>query len=248
MILKWNQICGDYPADGWKGSDSLSVRIKPFKMNIQLKVNNVSQESISVVLPLKDAQVWLKLGTEDLLECLSDFSVPFEVILVDNGSSDFTAEIIDELRRVYPQVHSVRLKVARPAAEAVQLGVERSAGEFIFIQELSAPVRISDLLRLWNLRGDKSLLMARAQTSARRVDEQWLQRLMPWSKRFTESWNESQGRFSGLQMLRRSHLRSISRELPQGQLEVAHFSHHGVAPPKFSETVAKSGFRLGVSS
>lgn len=207
----------------------------------------MSQESISVVLPLKDAQVWLKLGAEDLLECLGDLGVRFEVIFVDNGSTDFTAEVIDELRRQYPQVQSIRLKSPRPAAEAVQLGVERSIGEIIFIQEMSAPIRVSDLLRLWALRADKSLLMARAQTSARRVDEQWLQRLMPWSKRFTDSWNETQGRFSGLQMLRRSGLRSISKENPTGQLEVAHISHHAVAPPKFAESIATSGTRFGVT-
>jgi hypothetical protein len=154
---------------------------------------------------------------------------------------------MDELRRQYPQVQALRLKSPRPAAEAVQMGVERSIGEIIFIQEMSAPVRVSDLLRLWGLRADKSLLMARAQTSARRVDEQWLQRLMPWSKRFTDSWNESQGRFSGLQMLRRSSLRSISKEIPTGQLEVAHISHHAVAPPKFAESVVKSGTRFGVT-
>ncbi|MBL8873409.1 MAG: glycosyltransferase [Planctomycetaceae bacterium] len=207
----------------------------------------MSQESISVVLPLKDAQVWLKLGAEDLLECLGDLGVRFEVIFVDNGSTDFTAEVIDELRRQYPQVQSIRLKSPRPAAEAVQLGVERSIGEIIFVQEMSAPIRVSDLLRLWALRADKSLLMARAQTSARRVDEQWLQRLMPWSKRFTDSWNETQGRFSGLQMLRRSGLRSISKENPTGQLEVAHISHHAVAPPKFAESIATSGTRFGVT-
>lgn len=207
----------------------------------------MSQESISVVLPLKDAQVWLKLGAEDLLECLGDLGVRFEVIFVDNGSTDFTAEVIDELRRQYPQVQSIRLKSPRPAAEAVQLGVERSIGEIIFVQEMSAPIRVSDLLRLWALRADKSLLMARAQTSARRVDEQWLQRLMPWSKRFTDSWNETQGRFSGLQMLRRSGLRSISKENPIGQLEVAHISHHAVAPPKFAESIATSGTRFGVT-
>lgn len=223
------------------------MRIWSLTKKFQSKVNNVSQESISVVLPLKDAQVWLKLGAEDLLECLGDLGVRFEVIFVDNGSTDFTAEVIDELRRQYPQVQSIRLKSPRPAAEAVQLGGERSIGEIIFVQEMSAPIRVSDLLRLWALRADKSLLMARAQTSARRVDEQWLQRLMPWSKRFTDSWNETQGRFSGLQMLRRSGLRSISRENPTGQLEVAHISHHAVAPPKFAESIATSGTRFGVT-
>jgi hypothetical protein len=223
------------------------MRIWSLTKKFQSKVNNVSQESISVVLPLKDAQVWLKLGAEDLLECLGDLGVRFEVIFVDNGSTDFTAEVIDELRRQYPQVQSIRLKAPRPAAEAVQVGVERSIGEIIFVQEMSAPIRVSDLLRLWALRADKSLLMARAQTSARRVDEQWLQRLMPWSKRFTDSWNETQGRFSGLQMLRRSGLRSISKENPTGQLEVAHISHHAVAPPKFAESIATSGTRFGVT-
>lgn len=223
------------------------MRIWSLKKKFQSKVNNVSQESISVVLPLKDAQVWLKLGAEDLLECLGDLGVRFEVIFVDNGSTDFTAEVIDELRRQYPQVQSIRLKSQLPSTEAVQLGVERSIGEIIFIQEMSAPIRVSDLLRLWALRADKSLLMARAQTSARRVDEQWLQRLMPWSKRFTDSWNETQGRFSGLQMLRRSGLRSVSKENPTGQLEVAHISHHAVAPPKFAESIATSGTRFGVT-
>ena len=229
-------------------SSCVPMRIWFLAKKFQSKVNNVSQESISVVLPLKDAQIWLIQGAEELLECLSDLGVMFEIIFVDNGSTDFTPEIVDELRRQYPQIQMLRLPMTQNAADAVQIGVERSIGEFIFIQEMSAPVRISDLLRLWGLRGDKSLLMARAQTSARRVDEQWLQRLMPWSKRFTESWNESQGRFSGLQMGRRSGLKSVNKENPTGQLEVDHISHHSMAPPKFSESLTKGPARpVGVS-
>ncbi len=209
---------------------------------------NVSQESISVVLPLKDAQSWLARGTEELLECLTDLSVPFEVLLVDNGSVDFTAEIVDDLSRVYPQVRYLRLAVSHPVAEAAQRGVERSTGEIIFVQELSAPIRVTDLLKLWGLRTDRTLVMARAQTSARRVDEQWLQRLMPWSKKFSDTWNEGNSKFAGLQMLRRSGLKSLRREIPEGRIEVAHLSHQAIATPKFVDSLAYVGGKgVGIS-
>jgi glycosyltransferase involved in cell wall biosynthesis len=204
----------------------------------------VSQESISVVLPLKDAQTWLLRETEKLLECLADFVVPFEVILIDNGSTDYTAEVIDDLRRSYPQVRGLRMQNPCNASEAVQKGVSQAAGELIFVQELSEPIRISDLMKLWALRTDKSLVMARAQTSARRVDEQWVQRLMQWGKKISETWGESPNRYSGLQMLRRSGIKALGRQIPNGQLEMAHFSHQSIAPPKYVETTGRKTSRL----
>jgi glycosyltransferase involved in cell wall biosynthesis len=84
---------------------------------------------LSVVIATKDRAPFLAHTLTSLSSQLN--APPFEVIAVDNGSSDGTGELLDELRAHVP-FPLVRLFVAEPnRAKARNAGIEAAGGETI---------------------------------------------------------------------------------------------------------------------
>ena len=67
--------------------------------------------SLSVILPLYNAEATLARQVGQLLDVLPDLATRFEILVVDDGSTDHTDEIAHDLRQQYPQ-----LKIARSDA------------------------------------------------------------------------------------------------------------------------------------
>ena len=64
--------------------------------------------SLSIVLPVHNAQNTLACDVHLLLELLPDITPRFEILIVDDASSDHTEEIAHELSLQYPQVRVKR--------------------------------------------------------------------------------------------------------------------------------------------
>ena len=64
--------------------------------------------SLTVLLPVRDAQSTLAATVTEILEMASDLSERFELLIIDDGSSDATSEVARELSRHYPQIRTVR--------------------------------------------------------------------------------------------------------------------------------------------
>lgn len=85
--------------------------------------------SLSVVVPLHNSQTSLVRLTEELLEVLPEMAGGLEVVLVDDGSTDSTVEIAQEVSLNFPQVlllvHPSRLG----AEEALRSAMRYAHGE-----------------------------------------------------------------------------------------------------------------------
>jgi undecaprenyl-phosphate 4-deoxy-4-formamido-L-arabinose transferase len=64
---------------------------------------SASEPYISVIIPVYNEEENLREFGERLIRTLSGLGRPFEVILVDDGSTDRSWEILSELHRQYPQ-------------------------------------------------------------------------------------------------------------------------------------------------
>ena len=60
--------------------------------------------SLSLILSVHNAQKTIVQRVEWLLDMLPDLAVPFEVLIVDDGSTDHTDDILHELAREFPQI------------------------------------------------------------------------------------------------------------------------------------------------
>ena len=65
------------------------------------------------------------------VKAASELTPDFEVIVVDDGSADSTAEIADELARTYPQVRAVHHPTNRDYGAALQTGFRSATKELI---------------------------------------------------------------------------------------------------------------------
>ncbi|MFN9852805.1 MAG: glycosyltransferase family 2 protein, partial [Planctomycetota bacterium] len=143
------------------------------------------QESISIIVPVRDRQSNVGDRTEVLLERVSELSRNIQLILVDDFSSDATPEVLDDLRRKYPQVEVIRNRKILGPSQSAEQALYRATGEFIFLHPSYEPVNFDELIQLWRLRRDDQLVVARASTRVRRIDTGFMHRLKEWSSQLT---------------------------------------------------------------
>ena len=79
----------------------------------------------------------------------AELTPDFEIIVVDDGSADSTADIADELARTYPQVRAVHHPTNRDYGAALQTGFRSATKELIFYTDGDAQYDPSELAALW---------------------------------------------------------------------------------------------------
>src|ERR671923_937506 len=72
----------------------------------------------------------------------------FEIIVVDDGSADSTADIADELARTYPQVRAVHHPTNRDYGAALQTGFRSATKDLIFYTDGDAQYDPAELKAL----------------------------------------------------------------------------------------------------
>ena len=72
----------------------------------------------------------------------------FEVIVVNDGSADHTADVVDELARQYPEVRVVHHPVNRGYGGALRTGFATASKEFVFYTDGDAQYDVFELLKL----------------------------------------------------------------------------------------------------
>ncbi|MCC6511181.1 MAG: glycosyltransferase [Pirellulaceae bacterium] len=213
----------------------------------------MTTESVSVVLSVENAQSWLAADLRELMDCLADLSSRFEIIVIDNASRDYTFEILEDMHNRFPQVRFRHFANRQVVDDAMQAGMAMAQGDFIFTTEAGSRIEPADIRRLWALRSDPKLLVARSRTTARRVDAGLINRLTQWAQRVTahaEPVVAQSESFGGLQMMRRDAMEKLqpmhlspanlatpaTALAPDASIEVSHISHQQLASPKLVDS------------
>jgi glycosyltransferase involved in cell wall biosynthesis len=85
---------------------------------------------LSVVMPAYNEAALLARSVEDVLHGLKARGAPFEILVVENGSTDGTAPITDALAARHPGVRSIHLAVPDYGA-ALRTGLLAASGETV---------------------------------------------------------------------------------------------------------------------
>lgn len=91
--------------------------------------------NISIVIPVYNEEGILHSSVVDLLTSLDELKWDYEILLAENGSSDRTVAIGEELSRKYPrvQIHSL----GQPNyGRALKEGILRAKGKFVICDEI----------------------------------------------------------------------------------------------------------------
>jgi glycosyltransferase involved in cell wall biosynthesis len=106
--------------------------------------------SLSLLLPVCNAQQGLESQVERVLDVLPDLSDRFGVVIIDDASTDDTHEVARDLARRYPQVEVVRHPVHRGVDEAIQTGKGASTADVVMVHASDAPLDAATLASLWS--------------------------------------------------------------------------------------------------
>jgi dolichol-phosphate mannosyltransferase len=86
---------------------------------------------ISVVVPVYNEAENLPILVPDLLEVLKGLAKKFEVIFVDDGSSDGSGEVLRGMATRYPSIRILKFKANRGLSAALVAGMREARGDIL---------------------------------------------------------------------------------------------------------------------
>ena len=87
---------------------------------------------LSIVIPFYNEEESLAAVCSEVGETFAEgFPHPWELVMVDDGSTDRTPALIDDLDRQFPNYHAVHLDPNSGQSAALQAGFRAARGEFI---------------------------------------------------------------------------------------------------------------------
>ena len=169
-------------------------------------------EKVSIVLPIRNREDEIADRIAALVETLSEvLEQPAEIVIVDDGSLDATADTCKMLAHRYENVRIVRHERPRGMEAAGQTGLERATGDVVFIQERDENLSLADLLHLMRLTHDTSIVAARAESTRENVSASLVRRMRLWGMPRDGRIGDPERRANqcGLQMVRRTNLQRL---------------------------------------
>nr|WP_255772798.1 glycosyltransferase family 2 protein [Paracandidimonas lactea] len=130
---------------------------------------------MSVVIPLYNEHEVIVQMHERLTAVLVNLGIPYELVLVDDGSRDGTPHAMSELAQEDPAVTAVFLSRNFGKEAALTAGLEHAAGDAVIIMDADLqdpPELIPKMLQAWKEGADVVCMRRRS-----RAGETWLKRL-----------------------------------------------------------------------
>ncbi|MBI3294586.1 MAG: glycosyltransferase family 2 protein [Deltaproteobacteria bacterium] len=138
---------------------------------------------LSVVMPCYNEALGLEATLNAWLVALRDRVGSFEILVINDGSSDGSGRILDRIRRENRELrvfHQLNVGHGR----AIRRGYELSRGKFVAQVDLNGRYEISDFFRLWELRDSFSMVLGHR---THRIDS-WARRGASRINRRTIQW------------------------------------------------------------
>lgn len=102
---------------------------------------------LSVVIPARDEEDCIAETLNQLTEALSARGIPFEVVVVDDGSRDRTGDQVRQVMQAWPQVKLVRNEGRNGYGMAVRAGLAHCTGDAVAIMMADGSDSPEDLIR-----------------------------------------------------------------------------------------------------
>jgi hypothetical protein len=105
--------------------------------------------SLSVLLPVHNAQANLESDVATILDVLPELSREFDVVIIDDASTDATWEIAEDLACRYPQVTIARQPIRQGPAVALRTGTRAARGSTVIAHDGHRGVDPQQVVRIW---------------------------------------------------------------------------------------------------
>lgn len=137
--------------------------------------------AISVVIPLLNEEGNLRLLHQKLTEVLSDLGRPYEIVFVNDGSTDSSPQILGELFEKDPAVQVIHFQQNFGKTAGLVAGFRQSRGDIIFTMDADLqddPAEIPALLT--KLEEGYDLVAAWRYHRHDPIDKTWPSRIFNW--------------------------------------------------------------------
>lgn len=131
---------------------------------------------LSVVIPMFNEEDVLPALVTRLRPVLTELGVPHEVVAVDDGSGDRTAELLDAFRLGWPELRVVALRRNSGHQAALTAGLDRARGAYVVSLDADLqdpPEKIPDMLALARAEGLDIVYGVRADRSSDSGFKRW---------------------------------------------------------------------------
>lgn len=112
---------------------------------------NVSKLDLSIVVPLLNEAESLPELAQWIAKVVGGLSIEYEVIFIDDGSTDTSWAVIDELSKQYPEVVGIRFRRNYGKSAALHCGFEEAKGAVVITMDADlqdSPEEIPELMRM----------------------------------------------------------------------------------------------------
>lgn len=109
---------------------------------------------LSIVIPARDEEGCIASTVEHLHVELRLKAIPHEILVVDDGSSDSTWKILEELRARVPECRPVQNTGEHGFGRAITLGFDHITGDAVVIMMADESDDCRDVVRYWETLGE----------------------------------------------------------------------------------------------
>jgi len=136
---------------------------------------------ISLFVPAFNEEENIKKAVDDLVACAKSITSDYEVLVVDDGSSDKTASFVEEEKRASKGVRLISHPRNLGYGEALKTGFYNSRGDYIFFTDADNQFDVFELRKFWEDRESADLLIGYRKNRADsfvRILNAWLWRIL----------------------------------------------------------------------
>jgi len=112
--------------------------------------------TLSVVIPARNERASVTATLEMLRARLDRDRIPFEVVVVDDGSDDGTSGAVAEVVQADPRVRLVRNSPPHGFGRAVRTGIQAACGEYVVICMADGSDNPNDVVRYFEILRDEA--------------------------------------------------------------------------------------------
>ena len=110
-----------------------------------------SIKKVSIIIPVYNEETSLKVLLDELSYFLKDFQYAYEVIFVDDGSKDYSYNVIKDAAVINPNIKAIRLRRNYGQSAAILAGIDNSTGDVIVPLDADLQNDPNDIPRLLSL-------------------------------------------------------------------------------------------------
>lgn len=146
---------------------------------LTLETNTTATPTLSIIIPALNEELRLPPSLEKITAFMATQAISYEVIVVDNGSKDRTAEVVIAFAQTHPNVRLMQLK-ERGKGRAVKAGMLAAKGDFRFICDTDLSMPIEEIVKFLppQVNGCDVIIATREGKEAQRINEPAYRHLM----------------------------------------------------------------------